>query len=209
MPKAAIELKAKPDLPDALSLIRVQPTSLFRVSSHDTGEPYFGKHKGNRFDDPHPDPAARYGTSYFGETFDVAVAETLLHDRTPEKGYFYIERAVILNRLLIAFDGDELVLANVTGAELRRMGGHAGLSGTSNLKTPQKWSSTIYHHADNVDGFAFISRHLNNAMAYVLFDRAAYKLTMTQATRLAEHPGFGQVATRLYITSTRLQPRRS
>jgi hypothetical protein len=209
MPKAAIRLKAKPDLPDALATIRVQPASLFRVSSHETGEPYFGKHKGNRFDDPHPDPAARYGTSYFGATFDVAVAETLLHDRTPEKGYFYIERAVILNRYLIAFDGDELVLANVTGAELRRMGGHGGLSGTSDLKIPQRWSSTIYHHADRVDGCAYISRHLNNAMAYVLFDRAAHKLTMTHAIRLAEHPGFGQVATRLYITSTRLQTRRS
>lgn len=209
MPKAAIHLKARPDLPDALATIRVHPASLFRISSHDTGEPYFGKHKGNRFDDPHPDPAARYGTSYFGETFDVAVAETLLHDRTPEKGFFYIERTVILKRYLIAFGGDELVLANVTGAELRRMGGHAGLSGTSDLKIPQRWSSTIYHHADRVNGFAYISRHLNNAMAYVLFDRAAHKLTMTRAIRLADHPGFGQVATRLYITSTRLQPRRS
>jgi hypothetical protein len=95
--------------------------------------------------------------------------------------------------------------------KLRRMGGHAGLSGTSDLRIPQRWSSTICHHADNVDnvdGFADISRHLNNAMAYVLFDRAAHKLTMTQATRLADHPGFGQVATRLYITSTRLRPRR-
>ena len=100
------------------------------------------------------------------------------------------------------------MLANVTGAELRRMGGHAGLSGTSDLRIPQRWSSTIYHHADKVDGFAYISRHLNNAMAYVLFDRAAHKLTMTHAIPLAEHPGFGKVATRLYIASTRLQPRR-
>lgn len=64
MPKAAIRLKAEPDLPDTLATIRVQPVSLFRVSSHDTGEPYFGKYKGNRFDEtaPHGRPcgAERY-----------------------------------------------------------------------------------------------------------------------------------------------------
>jgi hypothetical protein len=208
MPKTAIRLKAKPDLPDTLTTVQIQPANLFRVSSHNTGEPYFGTHQGNRFDDPHPIPAARYGTSYFGESFDVAIAETLLHDRTPEKGYFYVERAVILNRFLIEFQGTELVLADVTGPELRRMGGHAALTGTSSLKIPQQWSSSIYHHADKVDGFRYMSRHLNDKMAYVVFDRAEHKLAMTRAVRLAAHPEFGQVATRLYITSTRPRPRR-
>jgi hypothetical protein len=208
MAKLAIRLKSKPDLPDTLAVVRVHSASLFRVSSHQTGEPYFGKHQGNRFDDPHPDPAARYGTSYFAQSFDVAVAETLLHDRTPNQGYFYVERAVILNRFLVEFQGTELVLADVTGAELRRMGGHAALTGTSTLKIPQRWSSTIYHHADKVDGFRYMSRHLNNEAAYVVFDRAAHKLSMTRATRLADHPDFGRVAARLYITSTRPRPRR-
>jgi hypothetical protein len=53
-----------------------------------------------------------------------------------------------------------------------------------------------------------MSRHLNNEAAYVVFDRAAHKLSMTRATRLADHPDFGRVAARLYITSTRPRPRR-
>ena len=181
---------------------------MFRVSSHNTGEPYFGKHQGNRFDAPQLDPTARYGTCYFGENFTVAVAETLLHDRVPENGYFFVEMAVILARYHISFKGTDLVLADLTGAELKRMGGHAGLSGTSSYKTPQNWSAAIHNHPDAVDGFQYVSRHLNTAMCYVVFERAAHKVEMDQATLRSAHPDFGQVATSLYINNSLARPRR-
>lgn len=181
---------------------------MFRVSSHSTGEPYFGRHQGNRFDDPQLDPAARYGTCYFGENFAVAVAETLLHDRVPENGYFFVERAVILARYHIDFKGADLVLADLTGAELKRMGGHAGLSGMSSYKTPQNWSAAIHAHPDAVDGFRYASRHLNTAMCYVVFGRAAHKVAMNHATPLSAHPDFGQVPTGLYINNSLARPHR-
>lgn len=82
---AAIRIRLRPILPVSLAIVTVSPEALVRVSGHRTGEPYFGTHQGNRFDDPEPDPAKRYGTSYFGENFSVALAETLLHDCVPEK----------------------------------------------------------------------------------------------------------------------------
>lgn len=204
-----IRLKTKPVLPDNLTTVTISPTTMFRVSSHNTGEPHFGKHQGNRFDDPQLTPAARYGTCYFGEDFAVAVAETLLHDRIPENGYFFVERAVIVARYHIDFEGDDLVLADLTGAALKRMGGHAGLSGTSSYKTPQTWSAAIHNHRDKVDGFRYVSRHFNTKMCYVIFDRAAHKLKMNKATLLSLHPDFGSVATSLYINNSMARPLRS
>jgi len=53
-----------------------------------------------------------------------------------------------------------------------------------------------------VDGFVYMSRHLNDEKAIVLFDRARYKLKMVSATLLHEHSDFGQVATDLAIVAT-------
>ncbi len=83
MATAPIRLALRPHLPLSLTTVNVDPAGLIRVSNHNTGEPYFGKSGWNRFDDPHLVLSARYGTSYFGESLSVAVAETLLHDRTP------------------------------------------------------------------------------------------------------------------------------
>lgn len=204
---AAIRIRLRPILPVSLAFVTVSPEALVRVSGHRTGEPYFGTHQGNRFDDPEPDPAKRYGTSYFGENFSVALAETLLHDRLPEKnGYFFIELAVIAARYHLDFTGDDLFLADLTGPELRRMGGHAGLSGASSYKTPQNWSKAIHDHPDTVDGFRYVSRHHNTGMCYLIFDRAASKIRLNKVTPLPAHPDFGQVATDLYINNALARP---
>lgn len=209
MPKKALGLLTTPSLPEKLFSVPVKPDSMVRVSSHNTNEPFFANHQGNRFDDPNPDENARYSTCYFGENLDVAIAETLLHDSVPENGYFYVGLSIITARYVIRFQpGPDLILADLTGRELKRMGGHAGLSGTRSLKIPQAWSSAIYHHKDNVDGFQYQSRHLNNSRAYVIFGRAKAKLTLASATLLSEDLEFGPASTRLYIDSTGVRPRR-
>lgn len=202
MAQRPISVATRPQAPLTLKTITVDPGSLYRVSGHDTGEPYFGRNNVNRFDDPNPNPAARYGTCYFGASLAVAVAETILHDRKPVKGFFVIGLSVITGRFVIRFKGSPLVLADLTGAELKRLGGHAGLSGTSHYATPKKWSSVIHQHRDNVDGILYMSRHKNDEKAIVLFDRAAHKLKMSSATPLSAHPDFGQVATDLYIRAS-------
>jgi hypothetical protein len=198
----AMPLADKPQFPPSLKTMSVQPDTLIRVSGHNTNEPYFGKLNAGRFDDPNPDVTARYGTCYAGMSLAVGVAETLLRDRTPVQGYYVVELAVIMQRYVIQFTGQPLVLADLTGAELKRIGGHAELTGTSTYDIPKQWSVALHAHPDNVDGFVYMSRHKNDEKAVLLFDRAAPKLQMTTATPLHLHPDFGQVATELYIRSS-------
>lgn len=194
MAKKPLALPSKPSLPTALSIIVVNPADLYRVSSHTTGEPFFGKNNVNRFDDPNPVDAARYGTSYFGLSLAVAVAETLLHDRRPVKNCFIINTAVIDTRYVLRFDGTPLTLADCTGTALKLMGGMADLSGTSSYTKTKKWSAELHAHADQVDGFLYMSRHKNDEKAIVLFNRAASKVKMHSAIPLSTHPEFGKIA---------------
>jgi hypothetical protein len=202
MAKQPIRITTRPQLPTRLKTVSIDPSTLFRVSGHSTGEPYFGKWNANRFDDPSEVPEARYGTCYLGTSLAVAIAETLLHDRKPIKSWFVVELAVIKSRYVIQFKGSPLTLADLTGAELKRLGGNAALSGTASYGTTKQWSQSVHQHADKVDGMLYMSRHKNDEKAIVMFDRAAHKLSMTKATRLHEHPDFGQVATDLYIRSS-------
>ena len=185
-----------------LTIVKVDPNRLIRIFGHNTGEPYFNTSGRNRFDDPNPNPATRYGTCYFGYKLAVAIAETLLHDSTPVKGHFTVHPDRIAAGFVLRFQGRSLNLANMTGVALKRTGLHAGLSGTSYYSTPQKWSEAIYHHPSQVDGFIYMSRHLNTDKAVVLFDRAKLRIQMDTATPLPNYPGFAQAAKLLGIRGT-------
>ena len=92
-----------------------------------------------------------------------------------------------------------LLIADLTGAALRQLGGHAELSGTSSYRITKAWSTAIHAHPDKVDGLLYMSRHKNDEKALVLFDRCAHKLNMALATPLTTHAGFGDAATLLGI----------
>jgi hypothetical protein len=201
MAKGPLKLSPAPKLPPSLITQSLDPATLFRVSSYNTGEPYFGTFDANRFDDPNPTSANRYGTCYLGTSLAVALAETLLHDVEPVAGEFIVPVGVLAARYVLRFEGKPLVLADLTGSALKRLGGHAELSGTSSYKKTKRWSAAIHAHADNVDGFIYMSRHKNDEKALVLFDRARAKLTMITAEPLLGHPDFGQAGTDLFIRS--------
>jgi hypothetical protein len=73
MAKGPLKLAAAPKLPASLVTQSLDPATLFRVSSYDTGEPFFGTFDSNRFDDPNPTPANRYGTCYLGTSLAVVL----------------------------------------------------------------------------------------------------------------------------------------
>jgi len=175
-------LSLKPPSPEFSSLVlpvvKIEPSGLIRISWKDTDEPRFGKTGKNRFDDPrrHLPEDARYGASYFGFTLACAFAETVLHDRTADpKGGFEIPRDQ-LNRWVFRFDGSPLTVAVLTGSHLKRLGGEGALSTIVPYDLPQQWSLAVHEHPAAVDGFAYVSRHLNTEQAIVLFDRAKTKL---------------------------------
>ncbi len=150
--------------------------SLYRISDHATGEPYFSFGGSRRFDAPGCKAGRpEYGACYLGLSFDVALAESLLHDAMPVRGAFRIAKSEIDRRWVHRFNGN-LRLFDLTGHLLKLMGGHAGLAGASSYTLPQKWALAVYSNRLQVDGFLYMSRHFTNQKAVVIFDRARSKL---------------------------------
>lgn len=178
-----------------LSLKTIDPARLLRISAYCTGEPYFGKSGANRFDSPgcaHGSP--EFATCYFGFGLRVAIAETILHDVEPIGGEFRMSPDFLRSKHVLNFAGAKLRLANLTGVQLKKYDGHAGLAGTCDYSLTQRWSFAVYSNPSMVDGFIYMSRHLNTGKAVVLFDRAQSKLKLVAASRLTETVGFASAA---------------
>ena len=179
--------------------MRIEPPQLCRISAHATGEPYFGRSGGHRFDDP----AKQYGTCYAGLSLITALAESLLHDLQPRSGRYRVATEEIERRFVHAFEGPTLRLANLTGASLNRMGGHGELSGTPSYEIPQAWSKAIFEHPAAVDGFIYMSRLMNTEKAVVLFKRGNSEVLKASAHYpLGAHPEYLDAELKLAITLT-------
>jgi hypothetical protein len=175
----------------ALPTVPFEPADLVRITRFDSGEPYFGRTGGNRFDDTRfkKRPARRFGTCYAGSTLDVAFAETVLHDEVAVDGRFEIDEDALESRLVVRFSGKTLTLADLTGLSLKVIGADGSLSTISPYDLPQRWSVAVHEHRARVDGAQYVSRHLNTGVAVVLFDRAAAKIASTTYTPLPDYPG--------------------
>lgn len=183
----------------------LNPSVLYRVSTHDTGEPYFGRSRGNRFDDPGAKKANRFGTCYLGLNLTVAIAESLLHNVEPDNGRFVVPVSEIDARYAFRFSGPELRLANLTGTPLLLLNGNAEISGTTDYKLTQKWARAVYEHPERVDGFLYMSRRVNDSVAVVLFERDPKNplaLQPSSPVRLCVHPEFAASVHQLRISGT-------
>jgi hypothetical protein len=182
-----------------LSTVKIAPAKLFRITRHDGGEPFFGKRAANRFDDPSLLAYRRAGTCYFGLSLIVAIAETVLHDEMPQDGHFDIAVQEFEDRFLVRFAGERLVLADLTGVALKALAGDGSISTIMPYTLPQQWSRAIYRHPQKVDGIVYMSRHVNDAKAVVLFDRAAPKVRAIRYLPLPDAPGVARTLTALHI----------
>ena len=174
----------------ALPVTPIHPAQLIRISRRGTGEPYFGKSGLNRFDDPRTSlpPAQRFGACYFGLSLSCAFAETVLHDRVAQRGGFALPMTE-LDRRVLQFSGRPLQLANLTGAHLKRLGADGSLSTIMPYGLPQAWALALHQHPAQVDGFLYVSRHLNNECAAIVFDRARKCFgPRPRGTPLLQHP---------------------
>ena len=172
-----------------LSISEVDSAELLRISRFSNGEPFFGRTASNRFDDYRLPKSRRFGTCYFGFTLPVAFAETVLHDEAPVRGRFAIAPEALASRFVVEFSGDDLRLANMTGAALKRSGADSSLSSCDSYELPHRWSVAIHKHPETVDGFMYMSRHMNSEKAVVLFDRAATKVQAKRYVPLLDYPG--------------------
>ena len=176
-----------------LKIEQISPAALFRISTCSTGEPFFGRGATHRFDDPNKNPSKRFGTCYLGLSLIVAFAESVLHDAEPENGGFAVPSADIDMRFVHTFTGDKLSLANLTGTALRKLGGNAELTGCADYKISQEWAVAVCAHPAKVDGFLYMSRHVNDSVAVVLFQRNPKEknpMTMANPVALQSHIDF-------------------
>lgn len=78
---------------------------------------------------------------------------------------------------LVAMLGRLLVLADFTRTALKALIGDGSISTITPYKLPQAWARAVHQHPAGVDGILYVSRHVNDQNAVVLFDRAGLKLT--------------------------------
>lgn len=171
----------------ALKRVTLDPAKLYRVSRHGSGEPFFGRSGSNRFDDPRI--PKQFGTCYLGTTLKVAIAESLLHDEIARNGGFTLGESAVSSRFVVRFQGDSLTLADCTGAALKRCGADGSFSTQVPYDVPQQWALAIHRHPDQVDGFTYVSRHMNTHLAVALFERAGAKLRSAQYTVFKDYSG--------------------
>ena len=183
-----------------LRTVKIRAANLFRISRFSSGEPFFGRTKANRFDDPTRVKKRRFGTCYCGLDLETAVAETLLHDEMPVRGNFKLSFSYFESHQLVAFKGGELILADLTGAQLKTLGGHGSLSTVVSYTVPQRWGLAVHRHPQSVDGIHYVSRHLNDRYAIVVFDRASCKPGTPRYMPLPTAPGINAALPLLHVS---------
>jgi hypothetical protein len=179
-----------------LKVLSIPAKKLFRISSHLSGEPYFGRSASHRFDDPR----SQYGTCYLGFKIDTAVAESILHDLEPVRGGYEIAAEKAASTYIHRFNGADLRVADLTGHHLNVLGGHAELFGTSSYAIPMLWSRAVFDHPAKVDGFVYMSRLLTTQKALVLFERGtSLDIQKDSSTVLTKSKPFARVRRDLNI----------
>lgn len=180
-----------------LPTVDVKIPSLHRISRYASGEPFFGFSAINRFDDCNRVKSLRYGTCYCGFDLETAIAETVLHDEMPVRGKFAISYSDFSSRYHLRFQGRTLRLADLTGLALKTLGGDGSISTVIPYRLPQLWSRAVHQNPLMVDGIYYMSRHLNDRPAVVIFDRAKHKVTGVSYTPLPK-------TRRVFVASTAL-----
>jgi hypothetical protein len=183
-----------------IQTLQVQPSALYRISRHNSGEPFFGTSGSNRFDDPTRIKKRRFGTCYLGLGLEVAIAETVLHDEMPNRGRFEIAVQEIENRHCVRFSGKPLTLIDLTGTALKALVGTGAISTAMPYDVPQRWSKALHDHPVDADGMVYMSRHVNTERAVVVFDRARAKLIASSYMLLAATTGVHQALSNLHVS---------
>jgi hypothetical protein len=172
-----------------LSVTEIDPTRLLRLTRFPKTEPYWGKGKAYRFDDP----AQVYGATYTAFDIKVAFAETILHT----KGHFtdnrwLIDERTILERHIVTYARPlkpKLVVADFTGVKLKALGLDNDLCSSDDYTESMAISGALHAQLPELDGIMYVSRQMNTDFAVALFERSKVKLE-SKVIRLIDHPAY-------------------
>jgi len=177
-PEVRLRLPEPGSFEDLLRPVRVEVASLVRLSRHPATEPYWSAGV-YRFDDPDPGRADAFGTCYTASNIEVAFAESVIHECGRFVGGTYeVPAAELTERSVVRFTCERrktLVLADLTGAALKSLGLNNDISASADYSASQAWAQAIHGTSPRWDGIRYVSRQMNKAFAYAIFERSGLR----------------------------------
>ena len=174
---------------DLLRPVRVEVSSLVRLSRYPATEPYWSSGV-YRFDDPDPGRAGEFGTCYTAGSIEVAFAESVIHESGRfVDGAYEVPSAELTERSVVRFACDRrktLVLADLTGAALKALGLNNDISALADYSVSQAWAQAIHDADPRWQGIRYVSRQMNKGFAYAIFERSGLQKLRSERPRVAQ-----------------------
>ena len=174
---------------DLLRPVRVEVSSLVRLSRYPATEPYWSSGV-YRFDDPDPGRAGEFGACYTAGSIEVAFAESVIHESGRfVDGAYEVPSAELTERSVVRFACDRrktLVLADLTGAALKALGLNNDISALADYSVSQAWAQGIHDADPRWQGIRYVSRQMNKGFAYAIFERSGLKKLRSEKLKVAQ-----------------------
>ena len=174
---------------DLLRPVRVEVSSLVRLSRYPATEPYWSSGV-YRFDDPDPGRAGEFGVCYTAGSIEVAFAESVIHESGRfVDGAYEVPSAELTERSVVRFACDRrktLVLADLTGAALKALGLNNDISALADYSVSQAWAQAIHDADPRWQGIRYVSRQMNKGFAYAIFQRSGLKKLRSEKVKVAQ-----------------------
>jgi RES domain len=174
---------------DLLRPVRVEVSSLVRLSRYPATEPYWSSGV-YRFDDPDPGRAGEFGACYTAGSIEVAFAESVIHESGRfVDGAYEVPSAELTERSVVRFACDRrktLVLADLTGAALKALGLNNDISALADYSVTQAWAQAIHDADPRWQGIRYVSRQMNKGFAYAIFERSGLKKLRSEKLKVAQ-----------------------
>lgn len=174
-----------------LGFVKKDARDFLRLTRHPDTEPYWGKAKRYRFDDP----LEKFGITYVTEELEVAFAETIIHEVADfEDGRWIVPFDQIDRRWIMRYTRPQvqLTLLDLTGIGLKRLGLNNDVCSLGDYGFTQELSRAIHDQVPEADGIYYVSRQLNTSFAAALFERSNVSCGRPPI-KLDAHPAYRQL----------------
>lgn len=174
-----------------LRLAPCDAATLVRLTRRPGSEPYYGKRKTSRFDDP----LQQYGVTYAAFSLEVAFAETVLHEHgLYEDGAWIVPGSMISERSVVRFDAPRILqLADLTGPALKALGLDNQISAGADYAFTWELSRALHDAVPECDGILYVSRQHNKGEAVALFERCGATIYPPDTRALGQHQDLAKV----------------
>jgi hypothetical protein len=158
-----------------LEEVRVPADSLVRLSKSPKTEPCWSRGR-YRFDGPPAGEPGSFGTCYAAGDIAVAFCESVIHECAWfRNGHYEIPLADLTSRHVVHLHRPaqpELVLADLTGKALKKLGLNNDISAGGDYTVPMAWAKAICEADLKWDGILYVSRQHNAGLAVAVFERS-------------------------------------